>query len=64
MGLGYGHPMGMLCSAHPLGLHVRLSFAETCSRPSARFASPPLLCEKVAAGELGRKTSRWFYTDS
>ena len=65
MGLGYGHPMGPLCSTHPLGLDVRLAFAENLQRAlDPRFASPPLLREKVAAGELGRKTSRGFYTDS
>jgi 3-hydroxybutyryl-CoA dehydrogenase len=62
MGLGYGHPMGPLCSTHPLGLHVRFAIAEFLPRSSARAPPPPLLREKVAADELGRKTGRGFYT--
>ena len=65
MGLGYGHPMGPLCSTHPLGLHVRLAIAEYLQRALGPcLPSPPLLREKVAAGELCRKTGRGFYTYS
>ena len=52
-----------LCSTHLLGLHVRLAIAEYLQRAlGPRFPPPPLFRETVAAGELGRKTGRGFYT--
>jgi 3-hydroxybutyryl-CoA dehydrogenase len=62
MELGYGHPMGPLRSTDLVGLDVRLAIAEYLQRAlGPRFTPPPLLREKVAAGELGRKTGRGFY---
>jgi 3-hydroxybutyryl-CoA dehydrogenase len=63
MELGYRHPMGPLRSTDLVGLDVRLSIAEYLHRTlGERFAPPQLLRDKVAAGELGRKTGRGFYT--
>ena len=62
MELGYRHPMGPLRSTDLVGLDVRLAIAEYLRRTlGERFAPPQLLREKVAAGELGRKTGRGFY---
>ena len=63
MELGYRHPMGPLRSTDLVGLDVRLAIAEYLHRTlGERFAPPRLLRDKVAAGELGRKTGRGFYT--
>ena len=65
MELGYRHPMGPLRSTDLVGLDVRLAIAEYLHRTlGERFAPPQLLRDKVAAGELGRKTGRGFYTYS
>ena len=62
MELGYRHPMGPLRSSDLIGLDVRLAVAEYLhSRLGDRFAPPQLLRDKVARGELGRKTGRGFY---
>ena len=62
MELGYRHPMGPLRSTDLVGLDVRLAIAEYLSRTlGERFAPPQLLRDKVAAGELGRKTGRGFH---
>lgn len=62
MELGYGHPMGPLRLTDLVGLDVRLSIAQQlASTLGARFSPPALLVEKVAAGELGKKTGRGFY---
>jgi 3-hydroxybutyryl-CoA dehydrogenase len=63
MELGYRHPMGPLRSTDLVGLDVRLAIAEYLHATlGERFAPPQLLRHKVAAGELGRKTGRGFYT--
>ncbi len=63
MELGYRHPMGPLRSTDLVGLDVRLAIAEYLHATlGERFAPPQLLRDKVAAGELGRKTGRGFYT--
>jgi 3-hydroxybutyryl-CoA dehydrogenase len=63
MELGYRHPMGPLRSTDLVGLDVRLAIAEyLASTLGDRFAPPQLLRDKVAAGELGRKTGRGFHT--
>ncbi len=63
MELGYRHPMGPLRSTDLVGLDVRLAIAEYLHRTLGdRFAPPQLLRDKVAAGELGRKTGRGFHT--
>lgn len=62
MRLGYGWPMGPLRLTDLVGLDVRLSIAEHLERElGARFAPPRLLVDKVARGELGRKTGRGFF---
>ena len=62
MELGYRHPMGPLRLTDLVGLDVRLDIARNLARAyGERFAPPQLLVEKVAAGELGRKSGRGFY---
>lgn len=62
MELGYRHPMGPLRSTDLVGLDVRLAIAEHLSRTLGdRFVPPRLLRDKVARGELGRKSGRGFY---
>lgn len=63
MSLGYKHPVGPLRLTDMVGLDVRLAIAEhLCATLGDRFAPPQLLRDKVARGELGRKTGRGFYT--
>jgi len=62
MVLGYRHPMGPLRLTDLVGLDVRLAIAEHLAATlGPRFEPPALLREKVAAGELGKKTGRGFY---
>ncbi|MEV8543367.1 3-hydroxyacyl-CoA dehydrogenase family protein [Streptomyces sp. NPDC051572] len=62
MSLGYKHPMGPLRLTDLVGLDVRLAIAEYLhSALGERFAPPQLLRDKVARGELGRKTGQGFY---
>jgi 3-hydroxybutyryl-CoA dehydrogenase len=62
MRLGYGWPMGPLRLTDLVGLDVRLSIAQHLERElGPRFAPPELLANKVARGELGRKTGRGFF---
>ncbi|WP_165865701.1 3-hydroxyacyl-CoA dehydrogenase family protein [Vallicoccus soli] len=62
MVLGYRHPVGPLRLTDLVGLDVRLGIAEHLERTlGPRFAPPALLRDKVARGELGRKTGRGFY---
>jgi 3-hydroxybutyryl-CoA dehydrogenase len=62
MTLGYRHPVGPLRTTDLVGLDVRLAIAEHLAREvGARFEPPRILRDKVAAGELGRKTGRGFY---
>ncbi|MEW9549475.1 3-hydroxyacyl-CoA dehydrogenase family protein [Nonomuraea sp. NPDC050783] len=62
MTLGYGHPMGPLRLGDLVGLDVRLAIAEYLhARLGPRFEPPRLLRDKVAAGELGRKSGKGFY---
>src|SRR5689334_595371 len=62
MTLGYRHPIGPLKTTDIVGLDVRLAIAEhLASELGPRFEPPQLLRDKVAAGELGRKTGRGFY---
>lgn len=62
MVLGYRHPMGPLRLTDLVGLDVRLAIAEHLAATlGPRFDPPALLRDKVAAGELGKKTGRGFY---
>jgi 3-hydroxybutyryl-CoA dehydrogenase len=62
MTLGYRHPVGPLRTTDLVGLDVRLAIAEHLARElGPRFEPPQLLRDKVAAGELGRKTGQGFY---
>lgn len=62
MELGYRHPMGPLRSTDLVGLDVRLAIAEHLAETlGPRFEPPQLLRDKVARGELGRKSGRGFY---
>ncbi|GLF92682.1 3-hydroxyacyl-CoA dehydrogenase family protein [Streptomyces yaizuensis] len=62
MRLGYRHPMGPLRLTDLVGLDVRLAIAEHLHATLGdRFAPPELLREKVARGELGRKSGQGFY---
>jgi 3-hydroxybutyryl-CoA dehydrogenase len=60
--LGYKHPMGPLRLTDLVGLDVRLAIAEHLHATlGERFAPPQLLRDKVARGELGRKSGQGFY---
>lgn len=62
MTLGYRHPVGPLRTTDIVGLDVRLAIAEHLERElGPRFAPPRVLRDKVAAGQLGRKTGQGFY---
>jgi len=62
MTLGYGFPMGPLRLTDLVGLDVRLSIAEYLARElGPRFDPPQILRDKVARGELGKKSGRGFY---
>lgn len=63
MTLGYRHPAGPLRTTDIVGLDVRLGIAEhLAAEIGERFTPPQILKDKVAAGELGRKTGQGFYT--
>jgi 3-hydroxybutyryl-CoA dehydrogenase len=62
MVLGYKHPTGPLKTTDIVGLDVRLGIAEYLHVTLGdRFAPPQVLRDKVARGELGRKTGKGFY---
>ncbi|PRY46566.1 3-hydroxyacyl-CoA dehydrogenase family protein [Umezawaea tangerina] len=63
MRLGYGWPMGPLRLTDLVGLDVRLAIAEhLAAELGPRFEPPALLRDKVARGELGRKSGQGFFT--
>ena len=62
MVLGYLHHTGPLRTTDLVGLDVRLEIAEyLASTLGERFAPPQMLRDKVARGELGRKTGKGFF---
>lgn len=63
MKLGMNHPMGPLKLADLIGLDVCLSIMRVLHEGLGdKYRPCPLLCRKVAAGELGRKTGQGFYS--
>jgi 3-hydroxybutyryl-CoA dehydrogenase len=64
MELGYNHPMGPLKLTDLVGLDVRLAIAESLYQAleEPQFEPPQILRDKVAKGELGKKTGKGFYT--
>lgn len=62
MTLGYGFPMGPLRLTDLVGLDVRLSIAEyLAGELGDHFRPPAILNQKVAAGELGKKSGKGFF---
>ena len=62
MKLGYGHPMGPLELTDLVGLDVRLGIADYLAKAiGPSFEPPQLLRDKVAAGQLGKKSGAGFY---
>lgn len=63
MKLGYRWPMGPLELTDLVGLDVRLAIAEHLAKQlGPRFEPPQLLRDKVARGELGKKSGQGFFT--
>ena len=62
--LGLNHPMGPLELADFIGNDVMLNVMDVLLRGfgDPKFRAAPLLRQMVAAGHLGRKTGRGFYT--
>ncbi|HSK18128.1 MAG TPA: 3-hydroxybutyryl-CoA dehydrogenase [Longimicrobiales bacterium] len=64
MKLGMNHPLGPLALADLIGLDTCLAILEVLQRDIGddKYRPCPLLRKYVAAGWLGRKTGRGFYT--
>lgn len=63
MKLGANHPMGPLELADLIGLDIVLNVMDYLKDTfgSDKYSAPVLLRQKVAAGELGRKSGKGFY---
>jgi 3-hydroxybutyryl-CoA dehydrogenase len=63
MKLGMRHPMGPLALADLIGLDVCVAIMDVMAQGlgDRKYAPAALLREKVAAGELGRKSGQGFY---
>ena len=64
MKLGAGHPMGPFTLMDYVGLDTTLSILQNWTQMypnEPAFIVPKLLVDKVAAGQLGRKTGQGFY---
>ena len=61
---GFGHAMGPLQTSDLAGLDVTLSAIRNIydDTQDPKFAPPPMMARMVAAGDLGRKTRRGFYS--
>jgi 3-hydroxybutyryl-CoA dehydrogenase len=64
--LGFGHAMGPLETSDLTGVDIMLNASSNiyADTQDETFAPPELLRRMVAAGDLGRKTGRGFYTYS
>ncbi len=62
--LGFGHPMGPLATTDLTGVDVLLHASRNIYTDTAdeKFFPPELLQRMVAAGDLGRKSGRGFYS--
>jgi len=62
--LGFGHAMGPLATVDLTGIDVLLHAAENIYHDTGdtKFFPPELMQRMVAAGDLGRKTGKGFYT--
>ena len=61
--LAYRHPVGPLWLSDLVGLDVRLDIArQLATSLGPRFEPPQILIDKVAAGELGKKSGQGFYS--
>ena len=62
--LGFGHAMGPLATADLTGVDILLHAARNIWTDTGdpKFFPPELMQRMVAAGELGRKSGRGFYS--
>ena len=63
MRLGAGHPMGPLTLCDFIGLDVLHAVCNSLYEEFKRdeYAPPPVMKRMIAAGRLGKKSSRGFY---